>query len=102
MCPVLTPLRFLKALLLFVTQKLNFRFLLFIVVDFLLEYGEKLKGEKYPFERIPYAPLLKMSFVQQNSMNFFLGGRGVFEFTLVVKLTKYFSRFLLKVTLPNV
>ena len=42
----LTPLRSLKALLIFVTQKLNFRFLLFIVVDFLLECGEKLKKKR--------------------------------------------------------
>jgi hypothetical protein len=61
-----TPLRFTKALLIFVTQKLNFLFLLFIVVDFLLECGEKLKGQKYPFEQILYASLLKMSFVQEN------------------------------------
>jgi len=100
----LTPLRFLKALLIFVTQKLNFLFLLFIVVDFLLEYGETLKGEKYPFERILYSSLLKMSFVQQNSMKFAGragGGLGnLFEFTFVAKLTEYFSRFLLKVTFP--
>jgi len=50
-CPWLQ-LRFLKALLIFVTHKLSFLFLLFIVVDFLLECGEKLTGEKYPFERI--------------------------------------------------
>jgi hypothetical protein len=76
----LTPLRFLKALLIFVTQKLNFLSLLFIVVDFLLEYGETLKGEKYPFERILYSSLLKMSFVQQNSMKFGgMGGGGVGE-----------------------
>jgi hypothetical protein len=94
-CPALTPLRFLKALLIFVTQKLNFLFPLFIVVDFLFQYGEKLKGEKYPFERILNAPLLKTSFVettkQQNSMKLG-GGGGVFEFTLVVKVTKYFLR----------
>jgi hypothetical protein len=77
-CPALTPLRFLKALLIFVTQKLNFLFPLFIVVDFLFQNGEKLKGEKYPFERILNAPLLTTSFVettkQQNSMK--LGGGG--------------------------
>lgn len=101
----LTPLRFLKALLIFVTQKLNFLSLLFIVVDFLLEYGETLKGEKYPFERILYSSLLKMSFVQQNSMKFGgMGGGGglgnVLEFTFVVNLTEYFSRLPFKVTFP--
>jgi hypothetical protein len=39
-----------------------------------------------------------MSFVQQNFDEIF--GGGLFEFTLVVKLTKYFSRLLLKVTFP--